>query len=286
MKNLFERFKRNLIPQQPAVGSDASVAATATSFIPVTAVKRDAILGFIIQALQPYVDERSLSVAGLRLYVRCHSIAEEESARVALCTDKPNMFRNQYLQRKLLNHFIQLEPDWFFEYEIVEELPAGCIREGNFALKIVRAGEHKQEHFSTAFIRVLAGQTEQQEYTLDPRIQVKYHIGRSKQPQLSSGKVRLNDIVFLGKEDAGFNETQGSANLCVSRNHAFILYDPATDKYLLYPDKGGLPDNGNKLKVHTADDKIKWLNIYGMAHVLQDGDQIELGGAAVLLFKM
>jgi hypothetical protein len=47
-----------------------------------------------------------------------------------------------------------------------------------------------------------------------------------------------------------------------------------------------LPDNGNKLKVHTADDKIKWLNIYGVAHALQEGDQVELGGEAVLRFKL
>jgi len=286
MKNLFERFKRNLIPQQPAVVHGEHVTTTAASFIPVTAVRREAIIGFIVQALQPYVDERSLSVAGLRLYVCCNNFTEEESASVALCMDKPNLFKNQYLERKLLNHFIQLEPDWFFEYELVKELPAGCIREGNFALKIIRAGDHKKEHFSKAYIHVLAGQAAQSEYTLDPRVQIKYLIGRSRQPQLSSGKVRLNDIVFLGKEDVGFHETKGSANLHVSRNHAYILYDPATDNYFLYPDRGGLPDNGNKLKVHTADDKIKWLNIYGVAHLLQDGDQIELGGGAVLLFRM
>jgi hypothetical protein len=37
--------------------------------------------------------------------------------------------------------------------------------------------------------------------------------------------------------------------------------------------------------VHTIDDKVKWLNIYGVAHALQEGDQVELGGEAVLRFK-
>ena len=114
---------------------------------------------------------------------------------------------------------------------------------------------------------------------------MKFHIGRSKSPQLSSGKIQLNDIVFLGKGEPGYDEWAGRANLHVSRNHAYIIFDPKIGQYLLYPDKGGLPDNGNKVKVHTADDKVKWLNIYGVAHLLQEGDQIELGGEAVLRFK-
>jgi hypothetical protein len=290
MKNLINKLKKSFgLAAETTVAEQSSVSAQeepTNSFIPATPVKRDAIIRFIIQALKPYVDEKSMSVAGLRFYIHCASQEQEEAARVALYTDKPGMFKSEHLERKLLNHFIQLEPGWFIEYHIVkDQLPENCIQQGNFGLKAIRAGDHIVEKYSTACLQVLVGQAEQFEYILDPHVQLRFNIGRSKTPQLSSGKVQLNDIVFIGVGEPGFDELAGRANLHVSRNHAYITYDPKSDKYFLYPDKGGLPDSGNKIKVHTADDKIKWLNMYGIAHLLQEGDQIELGGEAILRFK-
>lgn len=291
MKSIFNKLKKGLGLEEEQdqevqeEQKDQKEAAPKTSFIPATPVKRDAIIKFIIQALKPYVDEKGMWLAGLRLYVSCNNQEQEEAARVALCTDKPGMFKTDYLGRRLVNHFIQLSPDWFFECHVIrEELPENCIVQENFGLKVVRAGERITDIYSKATIQVLSGQAEQNEYTLDPHQQVRFNIGRSKNPKLSSGKIQLNDIVFLAKEDVGFNEATGSANLHVSRNHAYIVYDPKADQYFIYPDKGGLPDNGNKIKIHTADDKIKWLNIYGVGHALQPGDQIELGGEAILRF--
>ena len=133
---------------------------------------------------------------------------------------------------------------------------------------------------------MLTGQAEQSEYMLEPDKQLKFYIGRTRMPQLFSGKIQQNDIVFLGKEEQGFNELTGNPNLHVSRNHAYIVYESATNSWLLYPDKGGLPENSNKIKVHSADDKVKWLNIYGVPHCLCDGDQVELGGEAVFRFRI
>lgn len=289
MKNMLNKLKKGfgISYDEPVTAApESSIEKEPVSFMPVTPVKREAIIAFIVQALKPYVDERTVSVAGLRLYILCNSNEQEETAHVALCADKPGMFQASYLERKLLNHFIQLESNWFFEYEIVkEQLPDQCIRQGNFGLKVMRAHERVVEHYTKACIQVLVGQTAQHEYVLDPKTQLKYYIGRSKSPQLSSGKIQLNDIVFVGKDEPGFDEVAGRANLHVSRNHAYIEYDLKTGRYFLYPDKGGLPDNGNKIKVHTADDKIKFLNIYGVAHALHEGDQVELGGEAVLRFK-
>jgi hypothetical protein len=197
------------------------------------------------------------------------------------------MFKAEQLERKLLNHFIQLEPGWFFEWHFISDrLPEDCIRKANFGLKVTASGEHSHEQYLKAFIQVLAGQAEYGEYMLDPRKQLKFNIGRSKTPQLSSGKIQQNDIVFLGQGEQGFNELTGNPNLRVSRNHAYIVYDPKSGRYLLYPDRGGLPDNGNKIKVHTVNDKIKWLNIFGVAHSLCDGDQVELGGEAIFRFRV
>lgn len=286
MKNLLNRLKKGFgITSETPEADAASTVEEPASFIPVTPLKREAIIAFIVQSLKPYVDEKTVSVAGLRLYIVCNDTDQEEAARVALCEDKPGMFRSSYLERKLLNHFIQLESNWFFEYELVKELPANCMKQGNFGLKVMRAHERVMEHYTIGCLQVLVGQTEKQEYILDPKQQLKFYIGRSKKPQLSSGKIQLNDIVFLAKDEPGFDEAAGRANLHVSRNHAYIEYDLKTGQYFIFPDKGGLPDNGNKIKVHTVDDKIKWLNIYGVAHALQEGDQVELGGEAVLRFR-
>lgn len=297
MKNLINKLKKSfgLTDDQPAPAGTPTVdvmpvatpvESSAGGFMPVTPVKRELIARFIIQSLKPYVDEKSMSVAGIRLYVHCTDAGQEEAAKIALCADKPGMFRTEYLERKLINHFIQLEPGWFFEYHIVhDQLPAGCIQQGQYGIKVTRAGDQVVEKFTTAGLQILVGQAEQFEYLLDPHLQLRFNIGRSRSPQLATGKVQLNDIVFIGAGEPGYDEGIGKANLHVSRNHAYIVYDPKNNKYLLYPDKGGLPESGNKLKVHTADDRIKLLNMYGIGHHLQDGDQIELGGEAVIRFK-
>jgi hypothetical protein len=281
MKSMLNKLKKGfgLVSEEPPTGEPSSS-------LPVTPVKRDAIISFIVQSLKPYVDERTVSIAGIHLYILCNDAEQEEAALVALCADKPGMFRSHYLERKLVNHFIQLEANWFFEYELVrEQLPENSLQQGNFGVKVVRAHERVMEHYTIGCLQVLVGQADKQEYVLDPKQQLKFYIGRSKSPQLSSGKIQMNDIVFLGKDEPGFDELAGRANLHVSRNHAYIEYDPRTGQYFIFPDKGGLPDNGNKIKVHTVDVNIKWLNIYGVAHALEEGDQVELGGEAVLRFK-
>ena len=291
MKNIFNRLKKGFSTQQETAASDEAAPPApgdAGSFMPSTPVLREAIIGFIIQSLQPYVDEKGLSVTGLHFYIVCGNREQEEAARVALYMDRPGMFKTEQLERKLLNHFIQLDPDWFFEAHAVkdQQLPDICIRKANFGLKVVRSGEHVTGYWSKALVQVLAGQAGCSEYVLDPHKQLKFCIGRTSTPQLFSGKIQQNDIVFLGRDEPGFNELTGSPNLHVSRNHACIVYDPGTNSWLLYPDKGGLPENGNKLKVHTSNDKVKWLNIYGVSHCLCDGDQVELGGEAILRFRM
>ncbi len=288
MKNIISRLKKGfgLTETITAESTDVPVQKKPVSFIPATQVLRGAITSFIIESLQPYVDEKSLFVSGLHFYIACSDQQQEEAARAALFADRPGMYRTEHLERKLLDYFIQLEPGWFFEWHIVnDKLPAQCMQKGNFGLKVTGAGEYAHEQFTKAFIQVLAGQAEYSEYILDPRKQLRFNIGRSKAPQLFTGKIQQNDIVFLGKGDPGFSDLTGSPNLHVSRNHAYIVYDPKSGHYLLYPDRGGLPDNGNKLKVHTANDKMKWLNIYGVAHCLCDGDQVELGGVAVFRFQ-
>src|SRR5206468_1408896 len=96
--------------------------------MPSTPALREAIIGFIIESLQPYADEKAMSVGGLRLYIACKDPAEEEAAAIAVYADKPGKFKTEKLERKLLNHFIQLDEAWFFDYQLVpsDQLPDKC----------------------------------------------------------------------------------------------------------------------------------------------------------------
>ncbi len=165
MKNIFKLLKKGFGSAKEPVtngGPAPSTPGDVRSFMPSTPVLRDAIIGFIIQSLQPYVDEKALSISRLHFYIVCSDREEEEAARVALYMHKAGMFKSEQLERKLVNHFIQLEPDWLFECHIVKEqqLPENCIRKLNFALNVVRSGENVAGHYSKALVQILIGQAE------------------------------------------------------------------------------------------------------------------------------
>jgi hypothetical protein len=288
MKNFLKRLLSNPVPVPPEQQGEPSPAIPpggGTLSIPATRAKREEIVRFIINGLKPYIDEKGHTIAGLRLYVVCNNKELEETLQVALCSDTPGMFQKEHLERKLVNNFIQLAGDWFFEHHLVKDkVPDYCITYGAMGLEVIRRGQDFVQQYSIAKLQVLVGKAEYPEYELNPQQQLKFNIGRTKNPQLPSGRIHTNDIVFWGKEDPLFDAQAGEANLHVSRNHAYIMYNPQLDKFFLFPDKGGLPENGNKTKIYAADDKVKSLNVPGVSHELQYGDQIELGGAAILVF--
>jgi hypothetical protein len=284
MKNFLKRLLTNPTPVTPEQSEPIQVSSPALS-IPATKAKREEIIKFIINGLKPYIDEKGHTIAGLRLYMLCNNKEQEETLKVALCDDTPGMFQKDHLERKLVNNFIQLAGGWFFEHHLVtDKLPDYCITHGSMGLEVIRRGQDLFQQYSVARLQVLVGQTEFPEYELNPQQQLKFSIGRTKNPKLSTGKIHTNDIVFWSQDDAPFDAQRGMANLHVSRNHAYILYNPQLDKFFLFPDKGGLPENGNKTRIYTADDKVKSLNVPGVSHELQNGDQIELGGNAILVF--
>jgi hypothetical protein len=288
MKNFFKRLLTNPTPVAPESVDGLPNAGNnqPALSIPATRAKREEIVRFIINGLKPYIDEKGHTIAGLRLYVVCNNKELEETLQVALCTDTPGMFQKDHLERKLVNNFIQLSGGWFFEYHLVKDkLPDYCITHGGvMGLEVIRRGQDFVQQYSIARLQVLVGKAEFPEYELNPQQRLKFNIGRTKNPQLTSGKIHTNDIVFWGQGEPEFDAQTAAANLHVSRNHAYILYNPQLDKFFLFPDKGGLPENGNKTRIYTVDDKVKSLNVPGVSHELQNGDQIELGGAAILVF--
>ena len=253
---------------------------------PAANAKREVLISFIIKGLLPYVDEKTRPIAGIRVYYKPLDSIEDQISKVALHMDEPSVFQHEYLERKLLNHFIPLDNSWFYEYvQVIDVFPENIFVENEFGLEILHRGQSGSGPYPQAKLTISKGVAEKKVYMLNPSDQLKYQIGRSKNPQLTSGKIQHNDIAFSDKAENVNEYEQLKLNQHVSRNHAFIRFNPQSNRYLLYPDKGGLPENGNKLKIHCGD-QIKWLSIAGVGHELQDGDQVELGGEALILFNL
>ncbi|MBC8151410.1 MAG: FHA domain-containing protein [Bacteroidetes bacterium] len=268
---------------EPVVQPAASVPKPAPSGPPPAAQRRDQLLGFVIGKLRPYQNEPGAAPTGLRLHVAVADPEEAELYRVALWDGQPGKFRTE-LDRQLADNYIKLRKDWRFEYVLTAGALPGCTyREGNLGL-VVLDDSTPDGPPRLARIVALIGQTEQADYPLDPTLKTSFCIGRGHTTQTTSGRVRTNDIVFLNDDDPGFDARQGAGNGAVSRAHATIRYVAGQKRYVLLVDPGGLPASGNKTKILHPDDRIERADIAGMSYLLDDGDQIELGGTVTLLF--
>lgn len=252
---------------------------------PPAAQLRDRLLRFIVGKLRAYQNEPDTAPTGMRLALVPANAEEEELYRVALWATQPEKFKKE-LNRQLADNYISLPSDWRFEYSFfLESLPACTYQEGNLGLIVLDKSKPDGAPV-LARIKALVGQTEAASYELDPARKTTFCIGRGHMTQTSSGRVRTNDIVILNDDDAGFDPAKGADNAAVSRAHASIRYDLNQRRYALLVDPGGLPSSGNKTKVIHPDDTIERADIPGMSYPLQDGDQIELGGAVTLLFEL
>lgn len=252
---------------------------------PPAAQRRDQMLRFILEKLRAYQNEPETAPVGLRLGIVGTSPDEEQVYRVALWASQAGKFRDE-LGRQLSDNYIELPPDWQFEYVFSPDSPLDCTyREGNLCL-IVLDKSTAEGAPRLARIVALVGQTEQPDYALNPAQKTVFSIGRGHKVQTASGRVLMNDIVFLNETDPGFDPQLGSGNGAVSRSHATIRYDMAQQQYALLIDEGGLPASGNKTKIIHPDNKTERADIGGMVYPLRHGDQIELGGEVTLLFEI
>lgn len=272
-------------PVNEPIVEQANKKSVKESVLPPASQKRDEILRFIIHGLRPYTNEKNTGIKGIQLFVRCHNREEENLVNVALYADRPKAFQQEVLERKLSDNYLTPDPQWNFEFSVIRfELPDCQINQDGFGMNILKDATVTGK-FTPARITILTGQTEKTTYLLDPSVKLKCKIGRGFSQALPSGMMHTNDIVFLGKEDTGFNESIAAANLTVSRYHAMIIYNPQVNRYYIAADTGGTPDSGNKTKLFTEDGKMTRLDIAGALHILSDGDQVELGGSARLVFE-
>ncbi|MFD2572738.1 FHA domain-containing protein [Spirosoma soli] len=264
-----------LVPTQPVAPAGPPPAAQ----------RREQLLRFVIEKLRTYQNEPETAPIGIRLCIVRSSPEEEELYRVALWTNQPGKFQKE-LSRQLADNYINLPKSWRFDYTFYSDhLPECTYQEGNLGLVVLDKSTPDGPP-RLARVVALVGQTEQAEYALNPADKTTYCIGRGHTTQTASGRVRTNDIVFLNEDDARFDGQRGAGNGAVSRAHATIRYDTAQRRYSLLVDEGGLPTSGNKTKVLHADNSIERADIAGMGYPLDNGDQIELGGEATLLFEL
>ncbi|WP_256004298.1 FHA domain-containing protein [Pedobacter deserti] len=238
---------------------------------------REAMLFFIKQEMQKMEGGEGRSIKGLQLCIAC--LPEERYLYdAAVFSAEENRFK-QELQRLADDFAIDLPERWTLDIAFLDELPEGAVKmdQLDVALCIKMPEITITQKSDTAFLRVLNGEAEQQEYTIsaaDGRI----NIGRERLAQDQDGFVRENHIAF---PDGSSNQ----ANKYVSRQHAHIIWNEESAAFMLFADDGGVPPR-NKVKVKSPSEHnpVK-LTFTELGHALQEGDQIILGESAVLEFS-
>lgn len=238
---------------------------------------REAILVFIKQELQKMEGGEGKHIKGFQLYIACMPV-EKYMYESAVFADEENHFKNE-VQRIADDFAIDLPKTWTMETVFIDEIPQQAIKMPNLEVALyIKTPEHAAVQKSgTAYIKILNGEAEREEYTIKSS-DGKINIGREKQAQDSDGFIRVNNIAF---PDASTNE----CNKYISRQHAHIEWSNDAEAFMLFADDGGVPPR-NKVKVRSIKEhnSVK-LTFTELGHELHEGDQIILGESAVLEFS-
>lgn len=240
---------------------------------------RDALLRFIKEALQKVEGGEGRHIKELLLYVT--PIAEEKHLyEGAVYVHEKEVFRNE-IQRIADDYAIELPDDWTIEVIFTDVLPAEASKvpelDAAFLMHTRRQVAHNASS-AVAYIRILSGEAEQEEYVVKAT-DGKINIGRDKKAVTDNGSYRLNKIVFPAVSN-------DESNKFISRQHAHIEWNKDTECFMIFADEGGVPPR-NKTKINiAADDKLIKLNSTQIGHPMSEGDQVILGESAVFLFSI
>jgi hypothetical protein len=238
---------------------------------------RHAILQFIKEQLQKAEGGEGAVIKGLQLYVSC-SNEERHVYESAVYAGLEPRFLQEEVQRIVDDYAIEIPAGWQMEVIFTEEIPDQAIRAKNVsvALLIITNRTKGKKQASTAFLKVLNGDTAKEVYTITSGKQ-KYNIGREEKVQAADGFFRKNFVAFKG-------ESTNPANRSVSRQHAHIEWNEEESAFYLFADEGGIPP-GNKLKVRSVEGEPWKLQTTQLGYSLKEGDQMILGESAVLEFS-
>lgn len=238
---------------------------------------RQNLLLFIKDQLRKWEGGEGATVKGLQLFLAPQP-EERHVYEAALFVDDADKFKSEEVQRIVDDYAIDLPTDWTLEFLFVDDLPAEAIKAKDLpvALHVVSNKKPMLTAQTTAYLRVLIGEAEKEEYVLSDK-GGKVCIGREKRVQNPEGFLRENTVAFP-------SESSNKANKFISRQHAHIEWNPEAGGFFLFADEGGIPPR-NKIKVQTADGAIVRLQSTQVGHHLQEGDQIMLGESALLHFS-
>ena len=237
---------------------------------------RDSTLRFVKEELQKLEGGEGKNIRGLQLFV-ASSTEEKHVYEAAVYVEEPERLKAE-VQRIADDFDIELPLNWTMEVLFVDSLPAETKRATDLNLGLfVKTRQNLIKRDLKACIRVLNGEAEKEEYTINSGSD-KVTIGREKSVQGSDGFFRINNIAFPGDSD-------NDANKYISRQHAHIAWNAESGCFMIFADEGGVPPN-NKIKIKSISDDVPFrLNSTQIGHVLREGDQIILGESAVIEFR-
>lgn len=243
---------------------------------------RDAVLSLLKEELQKLEGAEGGRVAELQLFITATQ-QQRHLYETALYTASPEQLREE-IQRIADNFALELPENWQLSVQFAADLPTAAIRreglDAGLIIQIAGAASKKNSlrELSMGMITVLKGTAEQQHYTFGKE-NGRINIGRESNVQTNDGSFRTNHIAF--PENAG-NES----NKYISRQHAHLEWDHESGCFKLFADEGGVPP-GNKTKIKSVkDDTAQKLNSTQIGQQLRTGDQIILGDAAILEFRL
>lgn len=237
---------------------------------------RDGALRFVKEELQKLEGGEGKNIRGLQLFV-ASSTEEKHVYEAAMYVEEPERLKEEV--QKIADDFdIELPLNWTMEVLFVDQLPAEVKRATNPNLGLfVKTRQNLIKKDLKAYIRILNGEAEKEEYTINSGID-KITIGRERSAQGSDGFFRVNTIAFPG-------DSSNEANKYISRQHAHIAWNAENGSFMIFADEGGVPPH-NKIKIKSLNDDTPFkLNSTQIGHVLREGDQIILGESAVIEFR-
>ncbi|WP_183566515.1 FHA domain-containing protein [Mucilaginibacter sp. SP1R1] len=240
---------------------------------------RDALLRFIKEALQKVEGGEGSHIKELLLFIAT-TPDDKHLYEGAVYVHEKEKFRNE-IQKIADDYALDLPSDWTVEVTFTDDLPAEATKipelDAAFLMHTRRQVMHNASS-AVAYIRILSGEAEQDEYVIKATDD-KINIGRDKKAVTENGSYRLNKLVFPATSN-------DESNKFVSRQHAHIEWNKNGECFMIFADEGGVPPR-NKTKIHiAADGKMIKLNSTQIGHPMNEGDQVILGESAVFLFSI
>jgi hypothetical protein len=238
---------------------------------------RDVLLRFIKAELQKTEGGEGSYIKGANLFIAANG-NKKHIYEAAIYTEEPGRFKNE-IQKIADDYALDLPANWTLEISFDDAIPPEALKSEELDVALfIRTKDHVITKTGSAYINILNGEAEQQQYhvTSDSG---KINIGREAKAQVADGSFRANQIAFPGN-------SKNPGNKFISRQHAHIEWNKEDGSFMLYADEGGIPP-GNKTKVKTIKDEyLVKLNSTKIGHRLAEGDQIIIGDSVAMEFSL